>query len=161
MLKTIGVILLYCFMITVIHEVGHYLMSRKLGLHPDLFKIGVGPVIFKKGILEITLFPFSGMVNHPDQEWAVLSQHQQNMIAVAGPAVNLIVGLVTVYWLPLFGILNIMVFLGNLIPIQTKRGLTDGGYMFRGVKPVVRIPASFMLIVITAITCLQAIDLLF
>lgn len=161
MLKAIGIILMYCIIITVLHELGHYLMSRKLGLRPDLFKIGVGPVIIKKGILEVTMFPLSGMVNHPDYQWNKLSQHQQNMIAVAGPAVNLIVGLVTVYWLPLFGILNIMVFLGNLIPIQTKRGLTDGGYVFRGTKSLVRVPASLMLVACTTVLYIQTINLLF
>ena len=161
MLKAIGIILMYCIIITVLHELGHYLMSRKLGLRPDLFKIGVGPVIIKKGILEVTALPFSGMVNHPDQEWDKLSLQQQNLIAGAGPAVNLIVGLVTVGWLPLFGTLNIMVFLGNLIPIQTARGLTDGGYVVRGIKTWVRVPASIMLVACTAVLYLQTITLLF
>lgn len=161
MFKTIGIILVYCIIITILHEGGHYLMSRRLGLKPDLFKIGVGPVIIKKGILEVTMFPLSGMVNHPNYQWNKLSQHQQNMIAVAGPLVNLVVGLITVGWLPLFGILSIMVFLGNLIPIQTKRGLTDGGYVFRGVKPLVRVPVSLMLVACTSILYIQTVILLF
>lgn len=33
MFKTIGAIILYCFMITVIYETGHYFISRRLGLH--------------------------------------------------------------------------------------------------------------------------------
>lgn len=159
MLKTIGIILVYCIIITILHEGGHYLMSRRLGLKPDLFKIGVGPVIIKKGILEVTMFPLSGMVNHPDQEWNKLSVHQQNLIAAAGPAVNLITGLITVGWLPLFGLLNLLVFVENLIPIQASRGLTDGGYVFRGIKPFVRIPVSIMLVVITVTIFLQVVSI--
>lgn len=161
MFKTIGVIILYCFIITVIHEGGHYLMSKKLGLSPDLFKIGVGRTVIKKGILEITVLPFSGMVNHPDAEWNQLSQRQQNLIALAGPLVNLAVGLIAVGWLPLFGLLNLLVFVGNLIPFETSRGNTDGGYVFRGTKSLVRVPASIMLVACTSILYIQTVKLLF
>lgn len=145
MLVKIGIIILSCIFITVIHEAGHYLMSRKFGLQPNLFRVGVGPVIFRKGILEITAFPFSGMVNNPDDEWAALSQPKQKMIAFTGSMVNLIVGLATVYWMPFFGLLNLTIGFGNLVPIKTRRIKSDGAYVFGNIPLMARGAVGCML----------------
>ncbi len=160
MFGKICIIIMSCILITIIHETGHFLMSRKVGLHPILFRVGIGPVLFKKGILEITAFPFSGMVNHSEAEWDTICQQKQKMIALAGPAVNLIVGIATIYWMPFFGLLNLVVGFGNLIPVKTKRGQSDGRYMFSEVQPILRgtICCVFAVIVfLLYISCLVVI----
>lgn len=54
---------MYCIVATIIHESGHYVTACAVGLKPDLFKLGVGNnIIFKRGSLEVTALPASGMV---------------------------------------------------------------------------------------------------
>lgn len=155
------IILISGMLITILHETGHYLVSRHLGLHPDLFKIGVGPVIFKKGILNITALPFSGRVNHPDAEWVVLPKCQQDMIAVAGPMVNLVIGALTIWWLPIFGLLNFVAGFGNMIPMRTSRGMSDGGYVLGDLSSLIKVPISLTLILVTSISFFKVALLIF
>jgi len=151
-----AVMAFYCAITTIIHETGHYAMSRKIGLHPDSVKIGVGKkVIYHRGVLTITALPFSGMVHHTDAEWHATSQRKQNLIALAGPMANLIIGLITIYWMPVFGLLNIMTFCGNLIPLKTSKGYTDGGYLFRPVGLAVRLPMGILLAAATIVLFVQ------
>ena len=53
-----------------IHEFGHFLAARKLGMRVDVFSIGFGPAIWKKTIngveYRISWIPFGGYVALPD-----------------------------------------------------------------------------------------------
>jgi regulator of sigma E protease len=53
-----------------IHEFGHFLAARKLGLRVEAFSIGFGPALWKKKIngveYRISLIPFGGYVSLPD-----------------------------------------------------------------------------------------------
>jgi regulator of sigma E protease len=53
-----------------IHEFGHFIAARKLGLRVEAFSIGFGPAIWKKKIngveYRISIIPFGGYVSLPD-----------------------------------------------------------------------------------------------
>ena len=53
-----------------IHEFGHFLAARKLGMRVDVFSIGFGPAIWKKTVngieYRISWIPFGGYVALPD-----------------------------------------------------------------------------------------------
>lgn len=64
------VLVIFFFGLTVfVHELGHYLVARWLGLQIDVFSIGFGPAIWKrkvKGIVyKIGLLPLGGYVSLP------------------------------------------------------------------------------------------------
>ena len=68
-LAIVACILLFSFAIF-IHEFGHFLAARKLGLRVDVFSIGFGPAIWKRKIgdveYRISWIPFGGYVALPD-----------------------------------------------------------------------------------------------
>ena len=94
--------------LVVLHEFGHYLVARMLGVVPKAFSVGMGPEIFatvdKHGTRwKLSALPVGGYVKfrgemhpsaHKDGEvgdFALLPRWKRSMIVAAGPAVNLIV----------------------------------------------------------------------
>lgn len=81
-----------------LHELGHLLAARAVGLPVVRFSIGMGPVVFSRtfGGLEyaLSLLPFGGYVQfdaeHPDYEGAAL--WRKHLTAFAGPLANFAVG---------------------------------------------------------------------
>jgi len=64
---------IFLFGLTVfVHEFGHFITARKLGLVVDVFSIGFGPAIWKKRVGDVTyqvgLLPFGGFVALPQME---------------------------------------------------------------------------------------------
>jgi len=90
-----------------IHELGHFLVARLLGLRADVFSIGFGPALWKRRVggteVRISLIPFGGYVSLPqlDPEGmkALQGDHgeplppaapwKRVLVAVAGPMGNL------------------------------------------------------------------------
>ena len=73
MLLYFVVTVLILFGITIfIHELGHFLVARKLGMQADVFSIGFGPAMVKKKVngvvYKIGWFPFGGYVALPQME---------------------------------------------------------------------------------------------
>ena len=68
-LAIIACILLFSLAVF-IHEFGHFLAARKLGMKVDVFSIGFGPAIWKKTVngieYRISWIPFGGYVALPD-----------------------------------------------------------------------------------------------
>ena len=68
-LAIVACILLFSFAIF-IHEFGHFLAARRLGMRVDVFSIGFGPAIWKRKIgdveYRISWIPFGGYVALPD-----------------------------------------------------------------------------------------------
>ncbi len=68
-LAIVACILLFSFAIF-IHEFGHFLAARRLGMRVDVFSIGFGPAIWKRNIngveYRISWIPFGGYVALPD-----------------------------------------------------------------------------------------------
>ena len=94
-----------------IHELGHFLAAKRAGIKVNTFSIGFGPKIvgFRRGDTEYKLswLPFGGYVqmegeNPSEQtgaegEFASASLGKRAFVVIAGPAVNLLFG-VLAYW---------------------------------------------------------------
>jgi len=85
-----------------IHEFGHFIMAKKMGVKVEKFSLGFGPVIFTKKIKDteyiISLIPFGGYVKlagdnlleykgRPD-EYLSKSLGQRSLIVLMGPVLN-------------------------------------------------------------------------
>ncbi len=94
-----------------IHELGHFLAAKRAGIKVNTFSIGFGPKIvgFQRGETEYKLswLPFGGYVqmegeNPSEQtgaegEFASASLGKRAFVVIAGPAVNLLFGILA-YW---------------------------------------------------------------
>ena len=101
MLTFLGIIVLVVF----VHELGHYLAARAVGVAVDSFSIGFGKVLLKKKLWgtewRISMLPFGGYIkprgeqdyynkeNDPESFWSV-SPWKRAFIAVMGPVFNLL-----------------------------------------------------------------------
>ena len=94
-----------------IHELGHFLAAKKAGIKVNTFSIGFGPKIvgFRRGDTEYKLswLPFGGYVqmegeNPSEQtgaegEFGSASLGKRAFVVIAGPAVNLLFGILA-FW---------------------------------------------------------------
>ena len=95
-------------MVVVIHELGHLVVARKLGVRVERFTVGFGPEIFgwtASGIrYAVCAVPLGGMVkmagefqderaNQPD-EFFSQAWYRRNLIALAGPVMNYVLAFV-------------------------------------------------------------------
>ena len=101
MLTFLGIIVLVIF----IHELGHYVAARAVGVGVDSFSIGFGKVLLKKKLWgtewRLSLIPLGGYIkprgeqdynnakDDPQSFWAV-SAWRRAFIAVMGPVFNLL-----------------------------------------------------------------------
>ena len=101
MLTFLGIIVLVIF----VHEMGHYLAARAMGVAVDSFSIGFGKVLLKKKMWgtewRLSLIPFGGYImprgeqdynnekNDPKSFWAA-APWRRGVIAVMGPVFNLL-----------------------------------------------------------------------
>jgi len=101
MLTFLGIIVLVIF----IHELGHYVAARAVGVAVDSFSIGFGKVLLKKKLWgtewRLSLLPLGGYIKprgeddyhnkneDPESFWAV-SAWKRAFIAVMGPVFNLL-----------------------------------------------------------------------
>ena len=101
MLTFLGIIVL----VILVHEMGHYLAARAMGVAVDSFSIGFGKVLLKKKLFgtewRLSLLPLGGYIRprgeqdylnvdeDPQSFWAV-SAWRRAFIAVMGPVFNLL-----------------------------------------------------------------------
>lgn len=96
-LKTIGLGLLVLNGLIILHELGHFLAARRLGLIVPEFSVGFGPRLFgwRAGETEYSfrLFPIGGYVLLPDlapePDQAAFSLGRRFVTILAGPVANL------------------------------------------------------------------------
>lgn len=125
MLMSIIVVIIVFSILIITHELGHFLMAKKMGVRVEIFSLGFGPKIrsIKRGRTEyaISAIPVGGYVKmagdepgdeHTGAEWEFYSKpiHKRFNILVAGPVFNYILGLV----------LFCMVFMAGA-PVPTSR----------------------------------------
>ena len=96
-----------------IHEFGHFIVARKLGLRVEAFSIGFGPVLWKKTVngveYRISALPLGGYVSIPDidpegtkaleggsadNRTERIPAWKEISVAVAGPAMNVALAVV-------------------------------------------------------------------
>ncbi|MBN2162154.1 MAG: RIP metalloprotease RseP [Pontiellaceae bacterium] len=125
------IMMLLLFGVTIfVHEWGHFIVARKLGLVAETFSIGMGPALWKKEIngvvYKIGAFPIGGYVSLPQldpegmekmqgdnesdrAELPEVSPWKKIAVSVAGPLCNVIFALFLagiVYLLPAKGIID-------------------------------------------------------
>ena len=111
-LYIIACVLLFAFAI-LIHEFGHFIVARKLGLRVDAFSIGFGPVLWKKKVngveYRLSALPLGGYVSLPDidpegtnalegeggspkesAEAVQIPEWKKILVAFAGPFMNIV-----------------------------------------------------------------------
>lgn len=135
----IACVLLFAFAI-LIHEFGHFIVARRLGLRVEAFSIGFGPVLWKKkfnGVeYRLSALPLGGYVSIPDVdpegtkvlegEGAGAAKERipawkEILVAVAGPFMNLVLAAVLAVFLSLVPSARF-----GGVPLDIKTVLPDG-----------------------------------
>ncbi|MDO4710570.1 MAG: M50 family metallopeptidase [Peptostreptococcaceae bacterium] len=104
-MKIIVAILVFSFLM-LIHELGHFLMAKKLGIRAYELSIGMGPKLFGKTVKDtqynIRLIPFGAFVRFGDDEDEMFTEPDNFMnkspldrikVIIMGPLVNIIAAL--------------------------------------------------------------------
>jgi regulator of sigma E protease len=119
-----GLLVLFFFGVTIlIHEYGHFLVAKKRGMKIERFSLGFGPAIWswkKEGIeYRVSWFPFGGYValpqmapmeaiegksETPSEPLPPVSATAKIMVALAGPALNLMLAVVLATAVYYFGL---------------------------------------------------------
>jgi regulator of sigma E protease len=95
--------------LVIIHELGHFLVARRLGVRVERFSVGFGPVIFSRKVngveIAVSAFPLGGYVkmggDDPRDRTALKSDDffaaawwRRVLIALAGPGANFVLAIV-------------------------------------------------------------------
>ena len=105
MVTAIWTVITFCLLIF-IHELGHFLMAKKVGVTVHEFAIGMGPKIFQKQgketLYSVRLLPIGGYVKLEGEDEESSSDGalcnktplQKFLVVVAGAVMNLILGFI-------------------------------------------------------------------
>lgn len=103
-----------------IHELGHFLVARALGLRADVFSIGFGPALWKRNLcgteIRLSAIPFGGYVSLPQLDPESMKQIQGEhgetlppatpwkriLVALAGPLGNVVLAIICAATISLF-----------------------------------------------------------
>lgn len=146
MIMTLIVTIIIIGILVLVHELGHFLSAKWMGVRVEIFSLGFGPrlVGFNKGETEyrISLIPLGGYVKlygeHPEtipsvvetsKAFAFRSPLQKAFIVIAGPLANFILAII-VFWF-LFSVIGIYLSpskIGGILPNSPaeKAGLKAG-----------------------------------
>lgn len=144
-LTNIGLFALLFFILVFIHELGHFLMAKWVGIRVERFSIGMGPALFSKkwGDTEyrVAALPLGGYVkmagDDPTKEYSeeekrvgFLTQKPgaKLLVVFGGPAFNLILPIFVFGIMMMFGIPRISSFVGMVEDESpaAKAGLMSG-----------------------------------
>jgi regulator of sigma E protease len=105
-------------LVILVHEWGHFMVAKAFGVRVDVFSIGFGPRLFgvKKGTTDyrISALPVGGYVRmagdssfeerkHEPDELLSKPRWQRVLVALAGPAMNILTALVIVAGVSMYG----------------------------------------------------------
>lgn len=71
------------------HEVGHWVVLRRLGVPVAEYWLGLGPMLFKLGRFRVGMLPIGGAVVPEPAPYAKLTAPQKMAVALAGPIASL------------------------------------------------------------------------
>lgn len=124
-----------------IHEFGHFIVAKMLGIRAEKFSIGFGPILFKKQIGEtefcVSLLPLGGFVKlsgeSPEEAkgdaWEFQSKPLAHRVAVvlAGPLMNALLAYVLFVFIFLSGQPTLTARIGKILPDMpaAKAGLLE------------------------------------
>ncbi len=119
----------------VLHEMGHFLAARACRVQVTQAGLGWGPKVFGlriKGVdYQLRLLPLGAYIRMDMAGLQKRPLFQQLSVLLAGIAVNLILAVVT--WGSFFGTLNLVLAVGNLLPLYQQDGWKSGMVIFRRV----------------------------
>ena len=115
-----------------VHELGHFLAARKLGVGVDEFSIGFGPRIISRQVgntrYSLAAIPLGGFVRLDQICQDEKSPLARILIALAGPIVNLLFAFLAFIFVALIGIPHQTTKIGEVFPNKpaAKAGLMPG-----------------------------------
>ena len=116
------------FATLVLHELGHYFAARMCDVPVKQLGLGSGPKLFGfrvgKVDCQIRLFPVSAYVQMDMGRLQRKPLIQQLFVLGAGIGVNFVLCVLT--WGSLFGVFNLALALGNVIPLYQLDGWKSG-----------------------------------
>jgi regulator of sigma E protease len=119
----------------VLHEMGHFLAARACRVPVTQAGFGWGPKLFGfrvNGVdYQLRLLPIGAYIRMDMSALQRRPLFQQLFVLLAGIAVNLI--LAAIGWGTFFGILNLVLAVGNLFPLYQQDGWKSGMVIFRRV----------------------------
>ena len=119
----------------VLHEMGHFFAARACKVPVSEAALGWGPKIFGfrfNGVdYQFRLWPLGAYVRMDMSTLQKRPLFQQLLVLLAGIAVNIFLAAVT--WGTFFGDLNLVLALGNLVPLYQQDGWKSGMVIFRRV----------------------------
>lgn len=128
--------------ISVIHEAGHYMANKVLGLEVSKFSIGGGKrPLFVSGIFEFGL-RLDSFVRTANPEKLKEDKNQNikvSFLMSAGLIMQLLLALIVVFmpansFTATLALMNIAIFLVNALPITLEKFQTDGGKIFKTIE---------------------------
>lgn len=118
-----------------LHEMGHFLAARACRVQVSQAGLGWGPKVFGlriKGVdYQLRLLPLGAYIRMDMAGLQKRSLFQQLSVLLAGIAVNLMLAVVA--WGSFFGTLNLVLAIGNLLPLYQQDGWKSGMVIFRRV----------------------------
>ena len=112
----------------VLHELGHYIAARMCAVPVRRMGLGWGPKIFGMRVSEVDcearLLPVGAYVQMDMKALQSRPLVQQLFVLGAGIGVNLVLCILT--WGSFFGVLNLALAIGNLIPLYQLDGWKSG-----------------------------------
>ena len=119
----------------VLHELGHFLAARACRVRVTQAGLGWGPKLFGFRVNEVDyqlrLLPLGAYIRMDMAGLQKRPLSQQLFVLLAGIAVNLI--LAALAWGTFFGTLNLVLGIGNLLPLYQQDGWKSGMVIFRRV----------------------------
>ena len=112
----------------VLHEIGHFIAARVCRISVSQAGFGCGPRLFVFRVNDVDyqlhLLPLGAYVRMDMSGLQKRPLMQQLFVLLAGIAVNLI--LAGIAWGTLFGTLNLLLAIGNLLPLYQQDGWKSG-----------------------------------
>jgi regulator of sigma E protease len=131
--------LLYLAFALITHELGHYLVAKALGFKVSQFHIGMGWELFKfnKGETEFLfkLAPFAGHIRL-DIDIPNLTRAEKlksTIVCLAGPAINIVLGILLFRYDAKLSLMSILSGLGNLFPLPGSDGQQFIAYTYSAI----------------------------
>lgn len=112
----------------VLHELGHYVAARICGVPVKGAGLGWGPKLFGAKVSDVDcqlrMLPVGAYVQLDMVALQARPLAQQLFVLGAGVGVNLVLAVVT--WGSLFGVLNLALAIGNIVPFYQLDGWKSG-----------------------------------